>query len=172
MLTVEQQRLAEKALELVPVVLVRFKQRYACFSSLWNQVDLEGAAHVAITRAARTFDPEKAGVSAYFSRAIINSCLTAVEKEIKSNLCSPYRISLAAAEHRQPRQEQPMADPMLTAIQNLSDEDRRIIEERVFDSKSIRAFAREWNISTRQARKRIMCRLDKLADHWRDSPFR
>lgn len=172
MLTVEQQRLAESALDLVPVVLVRFKQRYNCFSRLWNQVDLEGAAHVAITRAARTYNPEKAGISAYFSRAIINGCLTAIEKEIKANLHSPWRISLAAAEQRQQQDARPLSDPMLTAIQNLSPEDRRIIEERVFDGKSYRAFAREWGVSSRQARKRIMCRLDKLADHWRDSPFR
>ena len=172
MLTREQQQLAEQALELVPVVLVRFKQRYSCFASLWNQVDLEGAAHMAITMAARTFDPQKAGVSAYFSRAIINSCLSAIDKEVKANLHSPWRISLAAAEHRQTQENNPLADPMLTAIQNLSEEDRRVIEERVFDGKSIRAFAREWGISTRQARKQIMCRLDRLADHWRESPYR
>lgn len=172
MLTPEQQQIAESALGLVPMVLARFRKRYRCFSPLWNQVDLEGAAHVAVTRAARTYNPEKAGLSAYFSRAIINTCLNEIRDELKANLHSPWRISLAAAEHRQPQADKPLADPMLAAILNLSEEDRRVIEERVFDGKSIRAFARDWGISTRQARKQIMCRLDRLADHWRESPHR
>lgn len=172
MLTPEQQRLAEEALELVPVVLSTFKRRYACFQAMFDRVDLESAAYLAVTRAARTYDPKKAGVSAYFSRAIVFTCLREIENELKHGAWSPYRITLEAAEHRQPQESKPLADPMLAAIQNLSEADRRIIEERVFDNKSIRAFAREWGISTRQAKRQIMCRLDRLAEHWRDSIHR
>lgn len=157
---------------MVPVVLKGFRKRYQCFASIVDRVDLEGAAHLAVTRAARTYDPSKAGVSAYFSRAIVLTCLREIENELKSGAYSPYRISLEAAEHRQPQAAKPLTEPMLAAIQNLSEEDRKVIEERVFDGKSIRAFARDWGISTRQAKRQIMCRLDRLAECYRVSLHR
>ena len=167
MLTDDQRRLAEKAMELVPVCLADFRRRYACFRVISEQADLESAALLAITRAARTYDPNRAGISAYFSRAIRNACLREIERELRSNSHSVYRISYEAAEYREPPKAQPLADPLLTAIQDMSPEDRRVIEERVLHNKSIRAFADDWGCSTRQAKKRIMIRLDRLADCYR-----
>ncbi len=174
MLDEEQQKLSEEALKLVPVVLRKFKEKYSCFRSLWNAVDLEGTAHLAITKASRTYDPKKAGVSAYFSRAIVFSCLTAIEKEVRSQMQSPWRISMEAAQHRQrvTNDRSHLENPMLSAMKNLSDEDRKIIEERVFDGKSLRAFASQWECSTRQAKKQINLRLDRLAECWRVNPHR
>lgn len=171
-LTQDQQRLAEEALELLPVCLADFRRRYPCFRAIAEQADLEGAAMLAITRAARTYDPEKAGISAYFSQAIRFACLREIEREIKTNAHSQYRISYEAAEQRQPPEAKPLADPLLTAIQNLSEEERRIIEQKVFDKTSIRAFAREWGVSTRKAKARINCTLDSLAECWREAVHR
>ena len=168
-LTPDQQRLAEQAMEIVPAVLADFRRRYRCFGELADRVDLESTAYLAICQAARTYKPEKAGMSAYFSMAIRNRCLSEIGKEIKSQSHSIYRISLEAAEQRQPPKNKPLTDPLLRELEDLPDEVREVIEARVFDGMSFRAFASEQGVSTRQARKQIMSHLDRLAECWREA---
>lgn len=172
MLTKQQQQLAEKAMELVPLCLRDFRNRYPFLREIAAVADLESAALLAVTKASRTYDPSRAGISAYFSKAIRNACLREIENEIKSRSHSHYRVSFAMLESRQKVENEPLTDPVMRELQNLSDEDRKIIEERAFDNKSIRAFSREWGISTRQAKKQLMIRLDRLADCYREAIHR
>ena len=174
MLTRKQQALAEKAMELLPVCLNDFRNRYPFLREIAKVADLESASLLAITKASRTYDPEKAGISAYFSKAIRNACLKEIEKEIRSRSHSVYRISFEMLEKRQERDRdsEPLADPIMSELVNLSLEDMSDIESRAFENKSIRAFSREWGISVRQAQKKLMVKLDKLSDCWRDSAHR
>lgn len=172
MLTRKQQALAEEAMELLPVCLKDFRNRYPFLREIAKVADLESAALLAITKASRTYDPERAGISAYFSKTIRNACLREIEKEIKSRSHSQYRISFEMIESRQEVEHEPLADPIMSELAKLSEEDMRDIEARAFENKSIRAFSREWGISTRQARKKLMVKLDKLAECWRESAHR
>jgi RNA polymerase sigma factor (sigma-70 family) len=172
MLTPEQQALAEEAMELLPVCLNDFRNRYPFLRAIAAVADLESAALLAITKAARTYDPNRAGVSAYFSKTIRNACLREIENEIKSRSHSHYRISFEMLEARMDVENEPLADPIMSELVNLSEEDMRDIEARAFENKSIRAFSREWGISTRQAKKKLMVKLDRLAEAWRQSAHR
>ena len=171
-LTTDQQRVAEQAVSLIPVCLAAFKRRYSGLRKVADVADLEGAAMLAITKAARTYDPSKAGISAYFSRAIRNACIREIEREIRSGNHSHFRVSYEAAELRQPPESEPLASIMWSALEKLSEEDRRILEERFLEKKSYRKFANEWGTNQRAARKQIMIRLDRLANQWRESPHR
>ena len=82
MLTRKQQALAEEAMELLPVCLKDFRNRYPFLRAIAQVADLESAALLAITKASRTYDPERAGISAYFSKTIRNACLREIEKEL------------------------------------------------------------------------------------------
>ena len=172
MLTKEQQELALEAMELIPVCLKDFRNRYPFLREIAQVADLESAAMLAVTKASRTYDRNKAGISAYFSKAIRNACLREIENEVKSRSHSIYRISFEMLEARDNRKAEPLDDPIFSELKKLCDEDRNIIEQRAFENKSIRAFANEWGVSVRQARKKLMVKLDKLSDCWRESAHR
>lgn len=168
MLTPDQQRIAEQAMEIVPACLADFRRRYRCFGEIADRADLESVAYLTICQAARTYDPSKSGLSAYFSRAIINRCLSEIGREIKSRMHSIYRISLEAAEARQPPEAGPDRDTLID-FSCLPDEVREVVEARVFDQQSYRVFAEKNGVTIRQARRVITSHLDQAAT-WLDTP--
>lgn len=172
MLTAIQQGYSLKALEmgLVSKCIDLFLKSYPCLRTVLAPEEMESAAMFACASAARTYDPEKAGISAYFSKAILHELLKSCRREIKSGSQSAYRISLPAIEQRAPAKAEPLADPILAALQSLTDTDRAWIESHVFDGTSIRLFARTEGISARQAAKLLRCRLDRLKRATADQP--
>lgn len=172
MLTPEQQGFVQSALDcdLVPKCIDYFLKNYPCLREILTPDEMESAGFYACASAATTYDPARAGISAYFSKAIIHELLKSCQREIKHGAKSVYRISLKAAEQRQPPESKPLTDPILRALQEMTDEDRRWIERRVFDGASFRVLAREKNVSTRQVQKLLKSKLDRLARFVIDSP--
>ena len=172
MLTPEQQGYATAALdmELVPKCCDYFLRSYPCLRELLTPDEMESAAMFACASAASTYNPAKAGISAYFSKAILHELLKSCQRELKHGARSVYRISLHAAELRQPPVGKPLADAVLQAFESLTDEDRRWIERRVFDNASYRVLARAEKISTRQVQKVLRSRLDRLRRTAEESP--
>jgi DNA-directed RNA polymerase specialized sigma24 family protein len=169
-LTPEQQRVAEQAMALIPACLKSFWKSFPCLRSVAACCDLEGAAHLAITRAAKTYDPGRGvGISAYFSVAIRNLMLQEVQREIRSQAHSIRRIPLEEVYRRQPPKRE-QADEALPALLELTEEERDWIEQYVFEGASFRSFGRQSGRDPRTAKKILMGHLDKLRSAVEDQP--
>lgn len=166
MLTPEQQGYAREAVRLVAPCLHYFLENYPCLRGVLHPDDMESAALYACATAAATYDPGRAGISAYFSRAILHELLKSCKREIRSGSKSIYRISLRAAECRMKVRTQGEEDATLLAsvaqaFDALSDEDQRWIRAHA-DGVSIREMSRREGITTRQAAKLARVKLARL----------
>jgi hypothetical protein len=92
-LTAAQQSYAEKAMPLVPMVIGSYLKRNPDLMDVARRCDLDGTAEQAVCQAALTYNPERAGVSAYFSVAIHR----AISKEIQARRNHERRMSLPDA---------------------------------------------------------------------------
>ncbi len=168
MLSETQQGYALEAMRLVSPCLSYFLDNYPCLRGVLTPEDMESAAMFACATAATTYDPSRAGISAYFSRAILHELLKACRREIRSGSKSIYRISLRAAECRMTvRLEREDGDADLItsiaqAFSSLSEEDQRWVKAHAIDSMSIRKLAKQENLTTRQAAKLVRAKMAKL----------
>lgn len=169
MLTEEQQEIARRAMPLVKACMAAFRRAYPCLRKVAQCCDLEGAAYLAVSKAARTYNPEKAGLSAYFSVAIRNAMLKEVQREMKTQAHSIRRIPLEQIHQREPPKERQPAEA-LAALLQLTEEERDWIERYVFDGTSFRAFGRESGRDPRTAKKILKARLLKLKEKIEDQP--
>lgn len=167
-LTAEQQAIAEKAIELIPACMAAFWRNFPCLREIAEVCDLESAAHLACCKAARTYNPSKCGISAYFSVAIRNAFLKEIQKEVKSQSQSIYRITLEQAEQRS-TPEAPDVEAALPALQEMPEDIRSWIESYVFDGSNFSVLGRQHGIHRRTAKKRLKSYLDKLRDNYEDS---
>ncbi len=164
-MTAAQQAVAVRAMALIPACLRDFYKRFACLRPVAANCDLEGAAMLAVCTAARTYDEERAGLSAYFSVAIKNGCLREVQKEIRSQSHSHYRITFEALTQRvkvKNSQVEPSESKVFpTMMAGLTETERNWIESWVFDKTSLRAFGRQSGKDPRTAKRLLLSYLDK-----------
>jgi RNA polymerase sigma factor (sigma-70 family) len=169
-LTPEQQKVAEQAMALVPACIKAFWRSFPCLRGVAQCCDLESAAYLGITRAARTYDPGRGvGLSAYFSIAIRNMMLQEVQREIRSQAHSIKRIPLEEIHRRQPPKREQAAEA-LPALLQLTEEERDWIERYVFEGASFRSFGRQSGRDPRTAKKILLGHLDKLRIAVEDQP--
>ena len=162
-LTPAQQDLAAQAAKLIPVCLKAFYFGFPCLRPVAELCDLESSAMLAVCKAARTYDPGKSGLSAYFSVAIKHACLREVQKEIKSQAHSHYRQPMQSVDLRVAKVVKTSNGEVFKAMNNgLTDTERQWIEEYVFDKTSFRAFGRKYGRDPRTAKRLLMSHLDKL----------
>lgn len=170
MLTPEQQAIAEEAVRLIRPVYVAFHRRMPCLRAMMKVCDLEGAAQLAVCKAAKTYDPERGvGVSAYFSVAIKNAFLREIEREMKSMAHSIRRIPIEEVDMRA-TPKMPVNEAAMPALLKLTDEDRAWIESYVFDGGSFKSLARDHDIDHRFAKRLIKARLGRLRNAVEDEP--
>ena len=170
MLNAIQQGYATEALAFVSPCIDYFLNHYPCLREVVDPEELNSAALFACATAAKTYDPNKAGISAYFSRAIIHELLKSCRREIRSRSRSVYRVSLTVAERRQAVRCQPLADAAVLALTTLTERDREWIEAHCFEQQSVRSLARQHGVSARQATKILRARLSKLRKATVDQP--
>ena len=174
MLTPDQQKLVVEAIKLVPVCVSVFKRSMPCLREVAGRCDLESAGYLACCRAAKTFDPSRAGISAYFSVAIKNGMLREVQKELKSRSGSISRIPFVEQDIRlQVAAKEPSA--MSRAIMTLTEEERTLIEKRmsggaVVDLRQRQEPSSKKKWKAQQARQRLKSSLDKLRRAYEDTP--
>ena len=110
--------------------------------------DLEGEGFLALTKAARTYDPKRLPYpKAYFARAILNSMLKWVKKATRSP--GVEKISLQEAEDLLPVIEHP--DYLGMAIQDLPDGEQELACDRFKSGHTLRTIAENHQISLRLA---------------------
>ena len=110
--------------------------------------DLEGEGFLALTKAARTYDPKKLPYpKAYFARAIMNSMYKSIKKVTRQP--GEWKVSLQEAEDLLPMLEDP--DYLRLAIQDLPEESQQMASDRFESGHTLRTIAEDHEISLRLA---------------------
>jgi DNA-directed RNA polymerase specialized sigma24 family protein len=172
MLTEDQRQYAQTAIDsdLPSKCIDYFLKNYPCLREVLDPDEMQASAYYACTSAAKTYDPSRAGISAYFSKAILHELLKGCKRELKHGSRSLYRISLRAIERRQKVEKQPLADPLLAALRSLPPEEVTYVTQHYREGVSIRSMAVQCNITTRQIGNRIRAGLRKIGESIEDQP--
>jgi RNA polymerase sigma factor (sigma-70 family) len=167
-LSTTQQAYAEKAMLLPRVVIASYLKRNPDLIDVANSCDLEGAAEQAVCLAALTYNPEKAGVSAYFSVAIHR----AISKEIQARRNHERRMRTAweiAKPQLNPHIER-MKHRAVKALQMLSPYEKQLLEDHLIEGVSLDRLGREQDLDRRTIRKRIKRAIQRLREAEQDLP--
>jgi RNA polymerase sigma factor (sigma-70 family) len=122
--------------------------------------DLEAEGFLALTRAARTYDPKKLKYpKAYFARAIMNGMYKYIKKATRAP--GDWKISIQEAEDLLPLMEHP--DHLRLAIEDLPEDERRLAEDRFQDGQTLRTIAEGHQISLRVASVKARALANQLA---------
>ena len=167
-LTDNQQGYAEKAMPLVRMVIASYLKRNPDLVDVAHRCDMDGTAEQAVCLAALTYNPEKAGVSAYFSVAIHRAISKEVlarqthERRMRSawNLCKP---------HLNPHIER-MKHRAVKALQMLSPYEKQLLEDHLIEGVTLERLGREQDLDRRTIRKRIKQAIDRLREAEKDLP--
>ena len=167
-LTDNQQGYAEKAMPLVRMVIASYLKRNPDLVDVAHRCDMDGTAEQAVCLAALTYNPEKAGVSAYFSVAIHRAIAKEVlarqthERRMRSawNLCKP---------HLNPHIER-MKHRAVKALQMLSPYEKQLLEDHLIEGVTLERLGREQDLDRRTIRKRIKQAIDRLREAEKDLP--
>ena len=167
-LSTTQQAYAEKAMLLPRVVIASYLKRNPDLIDVANRCDLEGTAEQAVCLAALTYNPEKAGVSAYFSVAIHR----AISKEIQARRNHERRMRTAweiAKPQLNPHIER-MKHRAVKALQMLSPYEKQLLEDHLIEGVSLERLGREQDLDRRTIRKRIKRAIQRLREAENDLP--
>jgi DNA-directed RNA polymerase specialized sigma24 family protein len=167
-LTDTQQDYAAKAIPLVGMVIASYLKRHPDLLDVAYRCDLSGTAEQAVCLAALTYNPEKAGISAYFSVAIHRAISKEVlarqthERRMRSawNLCKP---------HLNPHIER-MKHRAVQALQMLSPYEKQLLEDHLIEGVTLERLGREQDLDRRTIRKRIKRAIDRLREAEKDLP--
>lgn len=153
-LTRRQQELASDAVDYIPQAVRAFAKSYPGVHAKLSRVDAVGVAHLAIVRAARTYDSSKSKPSTYFTAAIFNALLKEIGRESRHGYCSPRRVPLETAESElAPRQQ--LAD-VAAAVAALREEDRRLVIARYVSNCTYEEMAEEHGCDRRTVRRKLV----------------
>jgi RNA polymerase sigma factor (sigma-70 family) len=167
-LSATQQGYAEKAMPLVRIVIGTFLKRNPDLMDVAQRCDLDGTAEQAVCQAALTYNPEKAGVSAYFSVAIHR----AISKEIQARRNHERRMRVAweiTKPQLNPHIER-MKHRAVKALQMLSPYEKQLLEDHLIEGVSLERLGREQDLDRRTIRKRINRAIQRLREAEKDLP--
>jgi RNA polymerase sigma factor (sigma-70 family) len=167
-LTDTQQGYAEKAMPLVRMVIASYLKRHPDLVDVAYRCDLDGTAEQAVCLAALTYNPEKAGVSAYFSVAIHR----AISKEVLARQTHERRMRTAwnlCKPHLNPHIER-MKHRAVKALQMLSPYEKQLLEDHLIEGVTLERLGREQDLDRRTIRKRIKRAIDRLREAEKDLP--
>jgi RNA polymerase sigma factor (sigma-70 family) len=167
-LTTIQQAFAEQAMPLTRVVIASYLKRNPDLIDVAKRCDLNGTAEQAVCLAALTYNPDKAGISAYFSVAIHR----AISKELQARRNHERRMRSAweiAKPHLNPHIER-MKHRAVKALQMLSPYEKQLLEDHLIEGVSLERLGREQDLDRRTIRKRINRAIQRLREAEKDLP--
>lgn len=164
-LTPEQQRYVEEAVGIIPVVIASFLRSNPDDKAIATRVDLVGTAQTAVCLAALTYDPEKAGVSAYFSVAIRRLLV----KEIAARRRHEARMKAGWEINVDPPSRNPTGR-MTKALSMLPTEEKQLIEDYYIAGVTLNRLSREQNSHIKTVRKKIRRALEHLRNAEKELP--
>lgn len=146
-----KQRLVTEYLQLVKILARYFVQNRPLWQRGVYVDDLEGEGYLALSKAARTYDPKRLPYpKAYFARAILNGML----KWIRKNTRTPRenRVTLAEAAEALPEYDE--LDHLRLAIESLPAEDQELAVDRFVNGQTLRSLAENHDLPIRLASTR------------------
>jgi len=167
-LTATQQGYAEQAMPLVRIVIGTYLKRNPDLMDVANRCDLSGIAEQAVCQAALTYNPDKAGISAYFTVAIHR----ALSKEIQARRNHERRMKTAweiCKPHLNPHIER-MKHRAVKALQMLSPYEKQLLEDHLIEGVTLERLGREQRLDRRTIRKRIKRAIERLREAEKDLP--
>ena len=163
-LTKKQQRLAESALEVVPRAIQGFCRAYPGIRRKLDRIDSVEVAHLAVVRAAKTYDSEKSKVTTYFTMAIFNALLKELAREQRQALDSWSRVPLEMADGL--AKADGISKEMRNALASIPEESRSVLHDRYFSGRTLGDMAEEYGIDRRTVRRRIESAVVQLSAAW------
>lgn len=143
-----KQRLVTEYLELVRIVARCFAQNRPVWQRAALMDDLEGEGFLALTKAARTYDPKRLPYpKAYFAKAVLNGMLKFIKRATRQP--GEKRISLAEAADRMPEYDE--LDHLRLAIEVLPEADQEMAADRFVHGMTLRALSEEHRVPIRVA---------------------
>lgn len=121
---------------IVEVVIRSLHKSYPGINRNLASIDAESVAYLAICKAAKTYKPEKAQVSAYFSAAIRNALLKELAKSQRWKCDRREDVVHALAARQEHRQSQE-ASRLKLALAMLPEKERQLIASRYYEGKSV-----------------------------------
>lgn len=169
-LTEEQRAIAEQAAALVPKALAAFRFRYPSLRTQLAVIDSVGVAHLAVCRAAATYDPAKSQVTTYFSTAIRNAILKEVDRERRFRYYSVERVPMELAEALAVAPGR-YATRVQTAIARLPAKSRRLVHLRFYKALSLREIGEQVGADPRTVSLRLTNALKTLRSLLQNEPL-
>lgn len=152
-LSQKKQKLVTEYLQLVKILARYFLQQRAHWQRQLYLEDLEGEGYLALTKAARTYDPSRLPYpKAYFARAILNSMLKYIKRATR--MPGDDKLSLTEAAELAPVYDSP--DYLGMAIADLPEEFRELAADRFQNGMTLRSIAEGHDLSLRSAS--VRCR--------------
>lgn len=151
-LTAKQQQYVADALRIMPAAVRTFRSRHASWRGVMARIDVDSVAHLAICKAARTYDPARSRVTTYFSMAIRNALVKACRKEFRYVQATTERVSVARdpdLEHLGRRRTEQLQGAVQLALAQLPDRAKLVLHLKYARRMSLRQIA---EVSGRDAR--------------------
>jgi len=157
-LTDEQQRLAERALEVVPKAIAAFRCRYPTLRKQLAVIDVTSIAYLAVCRASRTYNPEQSKITTYFSMAVRNALLKEIDRNRRARYDSPDRVPMELAEALAVTVKG-LSGRLHVAIARLPPKSRKLIHARFYRGMSLREIGEQAGCDPRTIRRRLSAAL-------------
>ena len=159
-LSKKRQALAAEYVPLAQMLAKFFVQNRPHWQKRVYVEDLEGEGYLALTKAARTYDPKRLPYpKAYFARAILNSMYKYIKRATRTP--AEWKISLQEAADLLPVIESP--DYLALAISDLG-EDQELATDRFQNGHTLRTIAADHALSLRAASVRSRALAKTLAE--------
>ena len=162
-LTKRQRRLAEDALEVVPKAIAGFCRAYPGIHKKLERIDAVSVAHLAVVRAAKTYDKTKSKVTTYFTMAIFNALLKELAREQRQ---SPDGLRLPVEMADGVSLGDMLGADMRKALSMLPDESRAFLFSRYYEGKTLDEIAGDSGLDRRTVRRRINLAVSQLSVAW------
>lgn len=149
-LTARQRARAEEALVVVPHAIRAFSKAYPGITWKLAAIDAVSVANLAVVVAARTWDPKRSKATTYFSRAISNALLKAIEREHRHRPAGRVSLDVALGEATEDSSED-----IAAVLLSLSEAQRQLVRARFYSKMTLAEIAEELGIDRRTVRRRL-----------------
>lgn len=164
-LTVKQQQFVGDALRIMPSAVRTFRKRHGSWRALLSRIDVDSVCHLAICKAARTYDPARSRVTTYFSMAIRNALVKACRKEYRYVQATTEQKATPRdpdVEHLGRRRTEQLQGAVQLAIARLPDRSKLLLHLKFARKMSLRQMAEHSGRDARTIQRLMTEAMDEL----------
>lgn len=165
-LNAKQKRRAEEALQFVEPAVRAYMAKNPSYRKAFRVIDSYSVARLAVTDAAKTYDPARSQPTTYFSAAIRNALFREVQRFYRSREGSEERMYLPMVIDENPVEVN--KNIALACLADLPDKQRDLVERHVLEGHSLLSIGDSIGRDWRTVRARINKTLELLQQCWED----